>query len=223
MSKVTVNLEQLITFFDHDKDAHAYSSGIKAMAGEELGFALLIEFLRREGKTATLLPGPVTTGSRSGPRLDGWVQVRGGQEPDVDYQVEVKSWSIHGYGGYKTPLEFGCPPQKLAEHKRRVWKHYWDNGQFRPEALKKVLIPMNHPPDSTAAVQPLACIWDAVHPTGESDPFFVVKTARGSMFESVAVFSMSGFLRRLNEKTLMLDMPMTSERIRRLGSIFELP
>ena len=191
------------------------------MAGEELGFALLIEYFRRNGKTATLLPGSVTTGRSSGPRLDGWVQVRGGKQPDVDYQVEVKSWSMHGYGGNKTPLEFGCPPDTLAEHKRRVWKHYWENGQFRPKELKKVLTPMKQPPDSSAVVEPLACIWDAVHPNGGLEPLFTRKTVGCPEFKSVAVFSMSSFLRGLKEKSLTLDMPLTSKRIEWIRSIFD--
>ena len=219
---LSVNLEQLITFYDQDEEARPHSNAIKTLAGEELGFALLIEYFRRNGKSANLRT-PCNTGHRTGPRLDGWLQGRGGSGADIDYQVEVKSWSFHGVGGHSKPLAFDCPLEQLTEHKHRVWQHYWENGQFRPKELKKVLAKMERLPDSNAIIQPLACIWDAVHPKGESEPFFIEKTVACPDFQSVAVFSMSGFLRGLKEESLTLALPITSKRIEWIGRIFNSP
>ena len=103
ISKITINIKELLSFYDENREMGRHSNAIKTLAGEELGFGLLMEYFRRIGVTAKLLERPCTSGSPKGPRLDGWIEAAG-EYSTTYYQVEVKSWSIHGVGGDSTPL-----------------------------------------------------------------------------------------------------------------------
>jgi hypothetical protein len=69
IDKITVNVEALLSFYDENREVRRHSNAIKTLAGEELGFALLIEHLRRIGVTAELLDRSCTTGKPKGSRL----------------------------------------------------------------------------------------------------------------------------------------------------------
>ena len=43
MAQVTINVDKLLSFFDSDATARTHSSSLKALVGEELMLALLIE------------------------------------------------------------------------------------------------------------------------------------------------------------------------------------
>jgi len=142
IDKITVNLEALLPFYDENLEVSRHSNAIKTLAGEELGFALLIEHFRRIDVTAMLLNRTCNTGNRKGSRLDGWIEAkRISSATCTYYQVEVKSWSIHGVGGDSTPLPLTASAEELATYKKRLWSHYWSNGQLTEPALNKVLIP----------------------------------------------------------------------------------
>jgi predicted lysophospholipase L1 biosynthesis ABC-type transport system permease subunit len=61
-----------------------------------------------------------------------------------------------------------------------------------------------------------------MHPDGDDDPFFTVKTAPNSYFAEVSVFSVSSFLRSLlpKEPVLALKLPILSERLDHLNNLF---
>ena len=207
-------------FYDEDLSVQPHSNAIKTLAGEELGFALLMKYFKRQNPNVEYLQNVrCTTGNRKGPRLDGWLKESAVNGEVVYYQVEVKSWSIHGVGGNSKPLEYKCTQARLAEFKQPEWQRYWADGRFKDPTLNKVLTMMK-PPCRDAKVKPLACVWTAIHPNGEATPFFEVDTAGNQHFDSVSVFSMSGFLRGLGQEYLELDLPITSERIQWLQRIF---
>jgi hypothetical protein len=210
-----IDTRQLLAFFDERADVGHHASAIKAVAGEELGFGLLVEFLRRQDEAAEVLARGCTTGHAKGARLDGWVKVESGAGQFL-YQVEVKSWSAHSLHG--RPLRVSSTTEELIAFKRERWNRYWCGNRFRDKELEKVLTPMK-PPVAGLEVRPLACLWDAVHPTGKADPFFVVPL-QGRDFPQVAVFSMSGFLRGLDAPTVAVDMPFAAERLDWLKKIF---
>lgn len=211
-----INRRELITFFDERSELRRHATAIKAVFGEELGLLLLVEFFRRENQEAKILEERCTTGRFKGPRLDGWVQVTNSASVTTCYQVEVKTWSAHSFGGRQ--LSLAASPSELANFKIERWSTYWNGHHFIPQELNKVLTRMNPPPRCTK-VYPLACLWDAVHPTGNPEPFFEVPL-QGAEFEKVFVFSMSAFLRCLDEAMINLELPCASERLRVLKEIF---
>ncbi len=210
-----IDRRELIGFFDEiGKSRGQHANAIKALAGEELGLHLLVDFFRRQNKEANILEERCTTGQSKGFRLDGWVQVT--DRVPICYQVEVKTWSAHSFHG--RPLSLTASPSEVATFKKERWNRYWCGDHFCDKELNKVLTPMKAP-SKCANVQPLACLWDAVHPSGGPEPFFVVPF-HGEAFEQVSVFSMSGFLRNLDEPTIDLILPSAGERLCWLKRIF---
>jgi hypothetical protein len=168
-----------------------------------------------------LLDHPCTTGNSKGFRLDGWIEAECHSLPATYYQVEVKSWSMHGVGVGSTPLALTATPEQLAAYKIGLWNRYWSNGQFIEPGLNKVLTPMKTDPSWTV-VEPLACVWAAMHPEGKPDEFFSVPLYGHNVFRRVSVFSMSSFLRNIvsQEAQLTLRLPSTAIRMHWLRTLF---
>ena len=87
MNPIKVDIQKLIKFYDEDSSVQPHSNAIKTLAGEELGFALLMEYFNRQKLTVDYLGGPCTTGNRKGPRLDGWLKASGDDGEVVYYQL----------------------------------------------------------------------------------------------------------------------------------------
>lgn len=220
MAQVTIDVDGLLSFFDSDLSARTHSSSLKALVGEELMLALMVEYFRRRGIVANVHNRTCMTGAREGYRLNAWFRV---EHPaplgETFYQVEVKSWSAHGVGGGSRYLGANVTADELARFKADVWALYWRDGRFLAAGLNKVLTKMK-PPDQATLVRPLACLWAPVHPSGLDEPLFEAKTT-DTHFPTVWVFSASSFLRALREPHLVLPLPTFAERMRRLGDLFK--
>jgi hypothetical protein len=70
-------------------------------------------------------------------------------------------------------------------------------------------------------VEPLAIYWFAIHPEGSSETFFEHPAPPNTGFERILFFSMSSFLRSVEEETIELDMPNAIARISWLGRLVE--
>jgi hypothetical protein len=219
MSRFALNIRELIRFYDDDPEAGPHSNAVKTLAGEELGLALLERYLVETARSPARVYSPCTT---VGARLDGWIKVD--IPAPVLFQVEVKSWSMHGYGSGKQRLSVDAPGEALAAYKKWMWSHYWDAGTFKPKSLKKVLKKMRLPKGELVPIESVACIWTAVHPDGLESPFFTVQ-AKDADFREVHVFSMSAYLRKVLKSgttTLELDLTSTGKRINYLNTLFAL-
>lgn len=220
-----LNCREILRFFDEDTNARDSSNSIKTFAGEELGLALLLHYLNSHFSDACKLDRKCNQGS-NGKRLDGWVKVQQKTEP-VYYQVEVKSWSFHGYKEkLKDALPLNVPRTGRQEYAKRMWSNYWNTsvGSFRAEQLQKVLLPMN-PQEDWGKVLPLACLWIVLHPEGSDDAFFSVPLPSASHFRKVCVFSQSAYLRNLLSSgidAVDLQLPCVEKRLNYLSRIFSL-
>lgn len=220
MSLIKLNISALLHFYDDEPNARMHSNAVKTVAGEELGLALLEKYLTDQGRKPVRVYAPCTT---KGAWLDGWIKVE--QPTPTLFQIEVKSWSMHGYGSSKHRLEVGASTERLTEYKIRVWKHYWQEGAFKAKGLQKVLKRMTIPKGETAPTEPLACIWAAVHPEGANCEYFSV-VAQQADFPTVHIFSMSSYLRNLlsaGTTTITLNLPTTTKRIAYLSELFPAP
>jgi hypothetical protein len=220
---ITLNIRQILRFFDENIEVTKHSNAIKIIIGEELMLALLLEYFKRtEIYSYAIVEQPCTTGKKKGPWLDAWLKVQDSMSSNpFFYQVEVKSWSAHGIGGKSKFIDPDWSESEFSEYKRKIWGHYWNNGKFSADAVNKVLTPMK-PPELSATVKPLACLWEMMHPEGNETPFFTVKTAPNSYFSEVSVFSISSFLRGLHPKepVLTLELPILSERLDQVNKLF---
>ena len=208
---VTVDRRKLLEFFDEapvESDGH--SNAIVAVAGEELALALLVDYLDSIGEKAELLTAICTQGRKRGYRLDGWVETE-----SVLYQVEVKNWSAHSFGGKRLTSDLST--QEVADFRKERWGEVW-NGSLVDCTAAKVLRRMK-PPHRGKPIEPLVVFWMAMHPLGEPSPFFQTPV-EGKAFDRLNVFSMSNYLRGLPQDTLELHLPKTRSRLLWLAALF---
>lgn len=192
---MTLDINAALYFYDEDRAARRHANAVKTLAGEELGLALFKHYLDAHGRTAEILEDACTC---EGARLDGWIEVT--SSPALLYQVEVKSWSVHGYGSGRFLLPVNADSSFLRQYKIDAWSHYWDEatGDFGPDGLRKVLRRMRTPQGrDKLSVEPVACLWAAVHPDGANEAFFSWPLGEHHSFKQMHVFSMSSYLRNL--------------------------
>ena len=201
---------EVLGFFDYPEDTR-HANAMVAMFGEELGAGLMKLYLERsEGASVQVLPEPCNQRTRSGHRLDRWILAKW-PEHEILFQVEIKNWSANSINSKRLALD--ASPETIAIHKRQRWSTIWHEGEqrFREIAVGKVLTPMKSLRDEK--IEPALCMWDAMHPAGETAPWFSVSLPGEHHFARFWVFSMSAFLRTLSEPYLTLEMPDTVRRL----------
>lgn len=221
---IQVHRRALLEFFDAlPPSSRGHATAVCSVAGEDLGIGLLKHYLeRREGATVTNIGGPVTARTGRGPYLDAWVRVQWADHRAL-FQVEVKNWSAHAIGGRKLRLD--ASPETLAAFKVERWRRVWDDEvqdfvAARQKDLGKVFQPMSPPAGEDAPIEPAICLWDAMHPQGDVTPWFSVPVSHEQAFDRLWVFSMSSYLRSLQDERLELEMTNTTDRLRWLDTLF---
>lgn len=217
-SCISLPIKLLLEFFDEAPTrSQRHATAIAAVAGEELGIGLLLDYFRGCGFPATALDLRCTPGTRGGKRLDKWVRIDR-EHRTIYYQVEVKNWSAHAIGGRRLAID--ANDAELKAHKIERWSREWGENGFLKDGVRKVLEPMRLPVDK-AKVEPLVCFWDAMHPTGATDALFRIKVPAGS-FPYVSIFSMSSYLRELHKAgraRIRIEAPDTIARLNWLGKL----
>ncbi len=210
---VEVQPRKLLEFFDEAPPlSRKHATAVVSVGGEELGIALILHYLERRGIHASVIGDRCTPGTKTGVRLDAWIEAPGPSAATL-YQVEVKNWSAHAIGGQILPVD--APPRMIAAYAQDRWKQVWDGHHFADPSVAKVLHPMKSPRGG-GQVEPLICFWWALHPT---DPLFSVDL-QGETFPRVWVFSMSLYLRQCTENAILLRMPKTCRRLQWLSELF---
>ena len=232
-SVLQIRIRRLLEFFDgKPPDSKKHATAIASVCGEDLGCGLLRHYFEAHRASVEVRPEPCTTGKRKGPRLDRWVRVQGAAElaaPDVLFQVEVKMWSAHAIGGKH--LSLGATSEEVADYKRQTWQKEWHDVEgIKKAPLAKVLHRMTPPPGlGPVPIEPLACLWTALHPDGGAACLFsrpVPERQRRALdtdFQRVWFFSMSTYLRSLSQRTIRVYMPDTARRIGWLSQLLGAP
>jgi hypothetical protein len=212
MTTLTIDIRELIAFCDEEGSARRHAKAAKEIVGDELALPLLVRYFRERRREAEVLEEPCVSGNSRGPRLSGWLHVKT-PGAGILYQVQVKTWSRLSVRGRH--LDLDAAPAEVARFKMQRWERYWDEGRFTDSELNQVLTPMAAPL-AGIPVEPLACLWDAVHPKGGLEAFFSVECV-GSFFHKVNVFSMFTFLRSKNVPSIQVEVPDHSEGLRWLA------
>ena len=235
LEMLNVDRIELLKFFDEKHGASkGDATGIVAVAGEDLNAACFQHYSESRGDRVTILPGSVTTGKQKGPRLDRWLEVKPHKGPRFLYQTEIKNWSAAAIGG--ETLTVNASPQKVTTYKQRRWKKHWD---FERQTLKglgtaKVLVPMQRPERSKRIpVRPLLIFWEALGPAEKAHQhlfsvpvkYYCEADRPGSWpcsgkFSELWIFSVSSYLRSLEDATIQLPMPGAARRIQTLNRVF---
>ncbi|MCY4653171.1 MAG: hypothetical protein OXC95_08410 [Dehalococcoidia bacterium] len=242
-SLVTVNVEDLLRFFDEKPDwSEKHATGIVGIVGEDLNAACFQHYLESEGARSAVLrdpdsrrPLPVTTGNRKGPRLDRWIEVVWADGSKTVFQTEIKNWSAHAIGG-KT-LATSATPEEVTNYKRERWKLRWDEcRRTLPEALTaKVMVRMKSPGGvDEESIRPLLIFWEAMGRRGQEDDHLLIEDhptcdfpfelpsswPKPNEFPDLWIFSVSSYLRSIPDAIIKLDMPEAARRLRILDKLF---
>lgn len=224
---IHVDIVSLLEFYDEKiPSSHHHATAINAIAGEDMGAGLFLHYLRQKDIVGEILPYRCTQGTKSGVRLDKWIRVTKNNKK-IYYQTEIKNWSAHAFGGKRFMIN--SPKNIISEHKKERWNKFWDGKTLRDLNARKVLTLMKLPEEinklsENRKIEPLICFWDSMHPEGKKEPFFPIKI-KDKKFSKLWVFSMSAHLRNLlvsGEKTISIDMPDTSARIKWLKKLFHI-
>lgn len=244
-SELTLNIDELLLFFDErPMDSRGHASAVVPFIGEELGASLLCRYYRAQGCTARILTKKGTAitptpGTNKGGRLDRWVLTKTGDNDPTLYQVEVKNWSAHSYGG--KVLNVAAAEDEIRVYRMNRWQDHWneDKCDFRDDEAAKVLVRMKPPSrvdDETGRlcgfpfmpderVEPLICFWWPVHSEGQNESLWFCRFQSGPIngFRGVWVFSMSNYLRSVRASgvpRITLAMPITEQRVAWLDRFF---
>ncbi|MEK7631096.1 MAG: hypothetical protein AAB417_03660 [Patescibacteria group bacterium] len=233
---MNLNLRNLLTFLDDPKKGdNRHSSAITGVIGEDLNAAAFAHYIGRDGvREATVSADSPTPGTRSGKRLDRWIQTRNKQTGEkILYQCEIKNWAASAIGGHRLPID--CSEEEV----KKAVAHYW-KGQLKtfqsavhPNSVTKVFTAMRLPEQyAESKVQPLVIYWMPMSNSTDAnpEPFFQVPTHDLGLpdtfvrapFETLNVFSVSLYFRRLlngGTETLVLDMPNAERRAQVLDEI----
>lgn len=224
-ARLRIRVRDILAFFDTKPAGSAtHVSSLVAIMGEDLGAALFCEHLSRTGLgTARVLAKSPTPGTKSGKRLDRWFLVTWSDGRETLLQAEVKNWSAQAIGGRVHALD-PSEADDIAFRKNR-WENQWDSvaGCFVDDKVGKVLGTMQYPSGVPLGikVEPLAIYWFAIHPEGSSETFFAHPAPRDTGFERILFFSMSSFLRSVEEEAIELDMPNAIARITWLSHLVD--
>jgi hypothetical protein len=215
-----LDLRELVNFYDYAvKGSERHAAAVNAMIGEEFAVSLVLQYFQKNGKTLVALPVPCTQGTQKGKRLDKWF-VQKDPEGVFLYQTEIKNWSAHSIGGTPAVKEWHDLPLDSLEwtqYRKKVWnRRFTTNSTLRDPEARKVLTPMKPPSEfEHAAIKPVICFWEGMHPEGKVDVFFDVSLT-GEKFDRLFVFSMSNFVHQLlAEGTYFLDVAMPDAAARK--------
>jgi hypothetical protein len=216
---------KLLEFYDtKTEDNKGHAAAINAVAGEELAIKLLKRYFEKKekGTLVEILNVPCTQKTKKGKRLDRWLYIKH-LNHEVLYQVEIKNWSSHSLNG--KPLALDATPEIVSAYKKTEWKCHWNNieKKLTSEKTGKVLEKMVPPEGYTNCEhKPLLCMWGAMHPEGKDEPFFVqpLPAGRYPPFMHLYVFSLSAYLRTLDDPFLEIEMPEATKRVNLLKSLF---
>lgn len=227
---LTVNRLALLKFLDVKSDySRGHATGVVSVVGEDLNAACFRRYAESKGAVVEVLPNPVTTGQKQGPRLDRWIKADWPDGNRILYQAEIKNWSAHAIGGKNLPVD--AKPQKVADYKQDRWKRHWNSKSsiLKGNSCAKVLVPMQRPGGLEArTIRPLLIFWEALGPQDADDHLFRVAARRPHYPDlpkfteptELWVFSVSSYLRSLTDETICLPMPNAARRLRALTGMF---
>jgi len=218
---VWIEPKKILQLFDEPpEDLRGHLSPIISMVGEELACELFCQYWRGHGYQMEVLPFPVTTGKKTGYRLDRWIVMSKGRRCSL-LQVEIKSWAAHAIGG--KVLELHASNSVLKAYRINRWNLYFDSGnsKFKMANCQKVTEKMKSPTGyEHLPIESCIIFWQALHPKGLKHPHFMTPVS-SKAFKEVRVFSISNYLRSLDlNKKIRLELTHALKRIYILKQYF---
>ena len=246
ISLVKIGVKDLLCFFDEKPDgSEGHATGI---VGEDLNTACFQHYLKSRGARVSVLKAPksnkphrVNRGNGKGPWLDRWIEVDWPCGAKTVFQTEIKNWSAHAIGGKK--LSVSASSEEITKYKQTRWEGHWvvQRHASREAITAKVLVRMK-PPNGVdeEIIRPLLIFWEALGPQDQADSHLFRINAPTCdfpfelpgkwpdphespdlwMFSELWVFSVSSYLRSIQNTSIELDMPNAAARLQILNRLF---
>jgi hypothetical protein len=236
---VKIYIEELISFYDEKrpKEAKKPASSITGIIGEDLIAGLFKHYIEQEDKKngeAKIL----SLNPKNGKWLDRWI-IKSNEHGKICYQTEIKNWSAHSFNGKSF---HDLSEIQVKEQATEIFNDLFQFGDLKDPSVGKVLHEMKGKTISDyfdcIEHRPLVCFWMPIcKPNCQLVPFFEVEIIENSKynegnFKTLAFFSASIYLRTLlkekkyieveNKKTILIEAPNISERLKRLNALVNL-
>ena len=203
-----LNLRELLNFYDYRvPSSNTHATAVNAVLGEDLAIALLVHYFKGVGLEVVTLDEVCTQGTQQGYRLDKWIAVKSEIE-SIIYQVEIKNWSAHSFGGKSVKLD--ADEDYMRQFRTKRWRFQFNENKQVPSQKEtlKVLTKMYVPTEyKNFKHEALLCFWEPLHPKGEQEALFEVDVLSES-FKKLKVFSMSNYVTQLLKTTETLEVEM---------------
>ena len=244
-SALLIKVREALSFFDEKPSwSRGHATAAVAVLGEDLAAACLQRCLESNGSPyVNVRSETVGTGPSRGPRLDRWIEADLCDCRKVLFQTEIKSWSAHAIGGKILTLD--ASHEEVKDYEHRYWEGQWDaeHRTLTHDYVGKALVRMKPKFDTQQRHQlPLIIYWAPVSPDHRTDfqpraagghlfsianpsyefPFTVPASwpnAKGQEFTELWIFSVSSYLRSIEEDLIELNMPIAASRMRALNRI----
>ena len=235
---VTIDVQETLRFFDEKpkwgKAANdkSHATAMVAVFGEDLNAACFQRYIEctHKGARAVVRPEPVKQDKQKGRReLDRWITVDWSDGKKTVFQTEIKNWSSWAFGGKTLPVD--ATPDEVADYKQKRWEKKWDSERRTPKSkvaelgdIEKVLLPMKLPSglkDYAKDVRPLLNFWEPIGPRDKADEHLFRMDTSNDEFPILWVFSVSSYLRSIQEASIELEMPDAADRLRILGRLLK--
>lgn len=236
---VTIDVQETLRFFDEKPEwsmsganGNSHATAMVGAFGEDLNAACFQRYIEctHKGARAVVRPESVAQDKQEGRReLDRWITVDWSDGRKTVFQTEIKNWSAHSFGGKILPIS--ATRSELTAYKEKRWEKKWDSDRRTPKSkvaelgnIEKVLLPMNLPSglkDYAKDIRPLLIFWEPIGPRDKADEHLFRMDTSNDEFPSIWVFSVSSYLRSIQEASIKLEMPDAADRLRILRRLLK--
>jgi len=195
------------------------ASSTNGLLGEDLVLGCLVNYFSETvDSTSRVIGYKCKRPGRKGNRLDAWVLAG-----EILYQVEVKNWSAHSYGGRVLSDTVSLNSEEAQEYNMDCWNYFITNRAIH-DPKKGICKAWNYrmtPPKTIKfkEIVPLVAFWRLIFdPNTTPGPMssFPVESAD---FSSCMLFSASAFLRQKNSTEITLKLPRFFSRMRSIRKL----
>ena len=236
-NEIVVDVQETLHFFDEKPESGCQqATSIVSVIGEDLAAGCFQKHLESKGATVCVryreegdcfYPEPVNTGRLQGPRLDRWIVVDCPVDGRTVFQTEIKNASAFAIGGETIARD--ASDECFRAYKVKMWQEAWDPEiqSFRDDGWAKVLRRMRVPAKLEGeCIKPLLICWTPMAPKKNPNSFLFqvpscqfqdpTRSPPDCGFGELWVFSISSYLRSLEQATIALKMPIAAAKLRRL-------
>lgn len=231
MSKIVLNIDEIIMFYDLKGENHKHASSITGIIGEDMISGIFKDFLQRHNYNSEVRILPENPKEKNGKWLDRWIIYKT-ENKITCYQTEIKNWSAHSLGGKHFDYNKNNALSFDFSESNEIFKKIWDsnNYEFRDPSVNKVFKKMkvNETIEGFTfkTIEPLVCFWMPITRNSIAEPIIEINIDNESKeFKKVTIFSASIYLRKLKSSgidKIEIEPGSIIRRMKKLNELFSI-